>query len=647
MREPGGKEPGTEDSRRAGRSGPGEGPSRPDPPFVLLHPAGEDRPPLLLRDPVRIVAAREAGEVSEALEAGGELWARGLWVAGFVAYEAASGLDPALETRPPGPLPLVWMAAFESPTATAEARGLLDGAGSWRVGEWSSTRPPDDYRDAVAALRASIRDGDFYQVNHTCRLRADFTGDGLGLYRSLHRAQGGGLHAYLGLGRHEIASASPELFLRREGRRLATRPMKGTAPRGRWPGEDRRRGRTLARSEKDRAENLMILDMARNDLSRVCRAETVEVPELWAVERFPTVWQMTSTAAGELEPGAGPAEVFRALFPAASVTGAPKPAAMARIARDETAPRGVYCGALGLMAPADRAVEAAGSGPVPRGADAGGGSAHDVVSPGSWTFSVGIRTAWIDREAGTVEYGTGGGVTWDSDPEAERLEAEVKAAVLGVPGREFRLLETLRLEDGRLARRGRHLARLADSADYFGFAPPGREAERALEEIVARRPTGRWRVRLTAGPEGACDVEAVPFPEGPEEPAPVGLAREPVDAADPMLFHKTTRRAPYRERRTRRPDCFDVVLRNGEGRATELTRGNLVVELDGRRVTPPREDGLLAGTLRAELIEAGELEVGPVPGSRLAAADRLWMINSLRGWLELALVDDPGDAGSP
>ncbi len=583
-------------------------PAPPDPPAVLLHPAGTGAGPLLLRDPERVLVAREPGEVAPALREADGLWSDGLWVAGFVAYEAAPGLDAALETRVPGPLPLVWLAAFDAPASAAEARAALETGGAWRADDWRPTRSDEAHRDAVADLRRSIRDGDFYQVNLTHRLRAPFEGDGLGLYRSLHRAQAEGLHAWLRLDGHEIASASPELFLRREGRRLRTRPMKGTAPRGRWSGEDRRRARELARSEKDRAENLMILDMARNDLSRVCRPGTVEVPELWAVERFPTVWQMSSAAAGELEAGAGLVDVFRALFPAASVTGAPKPAAMARIARDEAEPRGVYCGTVGLMA------------------------------PGSWTFSVAIRTAWIDRRAGAVEYGTGGGITWDSDPEAERREAEVKAAVLSAPDRDFRLLETLRMEDGRQARRGRHLARLAASADYFGFDPPEREAEAALEEIAARRPGGRWRVRLTAGPGGDCRVEAVPFPEAPPEPAPVGIAREPVDASDPMLFHKTTRRAPYRERRARRPDCFDVILVNGDGRATELTRANLVAELDGRRVTPPQEDGLLAGALRDELIDEADVAVAPLPAARLADADRLWMVNSLRGWIEVELV---------
>lgn len=612
------------------------GADRPRTPFVLVHPDGTEAPPRLFRDPVRVFEARSTDEVAGALEAAGHAWEQGLWVAGLVAYEAAPGLDPALETRAPAGLPLAWLAAFRGPAPAGAADELLAGAGDWETGPWRATRPPAAYREAVAGLRASIRDGDFYQVNLTHRLRASFEGDGLGLHRDLHRAQGRGLHAYLRLGEHEIASASPELFLRREGDRLRTRPMKGTAARGRWPAEDRRRGRALARSEKDRAENLMILDMARNDLSRVCRAGTVESPELWTVERFPTVWQMSSAAEGRLDPGAGPADVFRALFPAASVTGAPKAAAMARIAAEESAPRGVYCGAVGLMVPRD-SDRAAGGGP---------GAVPGTLPPGSWTLSVAIRTAWIDRSAGRVEYGTGGGITWESDPDAERREARVKASVLEAPDREFRLLETLRLEDGRLARRERHLERMAASADYFGFAPPREAAGRALEEVVARRPTGRWRVRLTAGPDGACEAEAVPFPDPPSGPAPVGLAREPVDAADPMLFHKTTRRTPYRERRGRRPDCFDVVLLNREGRATELTRGNLVAAFGDRRVTPPREDGLLAGTFRAALLETGRVEVGPLPAARLAEADRLWMVNSLRGWTEVELADERAAAAS-
>ncbi|HUH13355.1 MAG TPA: bifunctional anthranilate synthase component I family protein/class IV aminotransferase, partial [Longimicrobiales bacterium] len=412
-------------------------------------------------------------------------------------------------------------------------------------------------------------------------------------------------------------SASPELFFRTRDGVIEARPMKGTRARGRWPAEDRALADALLASEKERAENLMIVDLLRSDLGRVARTGSVEVPRLLEVERYRTVHQMTSTIRARLRPGTTLTELFTALFPCGSVTGAPKISTMELIAALEESPREVYCGAIGLAGP-----------------------------EGEATFSVPIRTAWIDHGRGAAEYGVGSAITWDSGADAEHAELLAKAAVLEERWPRFALLETMRMEEGRVRRLERHLARLAASADYFGFPFPAAGVHGALEALGRRHPTAPRRVRLTLGRDGEFDLEdealarvgtSAPGPPGPPASLPeVALAQRPVHSRDRFLYHKTTHRAPYEAARAGR---FDAVLWNERAEATEMTLGNLVVELAGRRVTPPLDAGLLPGCFRAELLERGEAEEAVVTLEALRAAPRLWRINSVREWEEVRLAE--------
>jgi para-aminobenzoate synthetase/4-amino-4-deoxychorismate lyase len=385
--------------------------------------------------------------------------------------------------------------------------------------------------------------------------------------------------------------------------------MKGTARRGRWEGEDELAARALRESAKERAENAMIVDLVRNDLGRVAEVGSVATARLFDVERYRTVWQMTSTVEARLRAGARLDDVFAALFPPGSVTGAPKVSATAIIAALERSPRGAYCGAVGLVAP--------------------GGDA---------AFAVAIRTVELDLVRGAASVGVGGGVTWDSTAGGEWDELLAKAAFLEARTEPFSLVETLRLEGGAYARLERHLARLASSARWAGFAVDAGAARRALEDAALRAGAEGRRVRLLAGEDGALAVETAPLPPPAREPLPVARARAPVRRTDPLLFHKTTSRAPYDARRAERPDAFDVLLANEEGELTELTIGNLVAELGGERVTPPRECGLLAGTFREELLARGEVRERVLRDAELAAARRLWLVNAVRGWVPIALV---------
>ena len=379
-------------------------------------------------DPVGVIEARRPDEVRDALSAVEAATARGLWAAGLCAYEAAPGLDPALTVQqrrsgdPFEDFPLVWFSLFDD----VEAATLPETAGQEPVGPLDAWRPSIDrvrYDGAIARIREHIAAGDTYQVNHTLRLRARIEGDDRGLYRDLCLAQRGSFAAYLNIGRYRVLSASPELFFRIEGDRITTRPMKGTAARGRWPAEDDDAAARLVSSEKDRAENAMITDLLRNDLGRIARPGTVEVPVMFEAERYETVWQMTSTVTAQLRTGAGLVEAFGALFPSGSVTGAPKVRSMQIISELEDSPRGIYCGSVGYLAPP-------GSG-EPRA-----------------TFNVAIRTVMLDSDSGLAEYGVGGGITHDSRADAEYDEVLAKARVLTVRRPGFELLETLRHTPG-------------------------------------------------------------------------------------------------------------------------------------------------------------------------------------------------------
>ena len=357
-------------------------------------------------------------------------------------------------------------------------------------------------------------------------------------------------------------------------------------------------------SEKDRAENVMIADLLRNDLGRVAVTGSVQAGPLFEAERLRTVWQLTSTVSARLAPGVDLADLFRATFPCGSVTGAPKVAAMRLVADLEHSPRGAYCGAVGAIAP--------------------GGDA---------CFNVGIRTADVDLETGVARYGTGGGITWDSDPAAEWDEALAKTRVLEMDPGLPTLLETMRLEAGQVALLDGHLARLTGSAGYHGI-PVDLAAVRA--RISAE--TGDARLRLLVSPAGRVTVERAPLPAPAPGPVAVALSAEPVDRRDPALFHKTTRREPYERRRAERPDAFDTLLVNCEGEVTEGTFTNVVVDLGGERLTPPLDAGLLPGVFRAGLLARGEVVERPLLPSDLPRVRRIWLVNALRGWMEARLV---------
>lgn len=585
--------------------------------FDDLTPGGSS---FRLVEPVGVVEAHRPDEVPSAIEALEAATARGLWVAGFVAYEAAPGLDPALTARPREPkdpftrLPLVWFAMFEGREEHAPPDPAPDGPVQPAESPWRPSIDRATYDSSIARIREHIADGDTYQINYTFRLRAKIRGDERDFYRDICLGQRAAHCAYLNIGRYRVLSASPELFFQIDGPRITTRPMKGTAPRGRWPAEDEAAAEHLQASPKERAENAMIVDLLRNDLGRIAETGSVEVDSLFEAERYETVWQLTSTIGARLRPGIGLAGVFRALFPSGSVTGAPKVSSMRIIAGLEDSPRGVYTGAVGWAAP------------------------HGSGDP-SAMFNVAIRTVALDTETGLAEYGTGGGITWDSSAAGEYDEALAKARVLTLRRPSFDLLETIRYEPERgCLRLSEHLERLAGSARYFGFRFDPDAASGALDKAVADLGGEVARVRLTLTRYGDVAVSATRLPPPPDGPVRLAVDDEPVDPDDVMLFHKTTHRDAYLRRERRHPEADDVILVNTRGEVTETTIANLAVRLDARWWTPPLDSGLLPGVYRTVLLREATLAERPIRIEELAAADEIALVSSVRLWREAALI---------
>jgi para-aminobenzoate synthetase/4-amino-4-deoxychorismate lyase len=581
-------------------------------PWAILDFPGPDGSPVreVFREPAAVVEALTPSEVRAALDEVDRLARGGMTLVGLVAYDAAPGLEPKFEIRRGYQGPLVRFLGFHG-ERTEEDIPAIAPPRMAAVETWHPDFDPARYREKVARIIEGIGRGDYYQVNLTERLSSAIA-DPLAVYERIRSAQSARYSAYIETAEMAVMSVSPELFLRRSGDTIESRPMKGTSRRGRWPDEDDRLAAALASSEKERAENVMIVDLVRNDMGRLAVPGSVTVPSMFDVERYPTVLQMTSHVKSQLRPGVSLGEVFTALFPCGSVTGAPKIAASKAIAWLETEPRGIYCGAVGVVRPGAR----------------------------DFTFNVAIRTAVVDRASGRAEYGAGGGITADSEPEKELAELQAKAAVLTSVPKTIELLETLRLEDGRAIRLDAHLARLSASAGYFGFAEVHRaivEIRRQVESRRADLPTGLFRLRLILRRDGAHEITV--HPHVPDAgPRRLALSRSAVDPSNPLLYHKLTDRSPYTDRMREAGEADDVILVNRRGELTETTIGNLVLELDGRRLTPALECGLLPGIYRQELLAAGQIAEAIVRPDDLKRATRAWMVNSLRGWVDCELV---------
>ena len=573
--------------------------------------------------------AHQASDLPKVLDEAHARAQAGQWCIGWVQYEAASAFDAHLSAHTPSSaLPLAAFAIFSQ----SENWPDLPLTG-WQTGPWTTALTPQGFVDQVHAIHDLIRAGEVYQINLTTPLHNTLQGSDTqapqAYFAALHRTQPRGYSIYLDLaqkaldgtcpmvdaGVSHILSVSPELFFHWDQGLLVTRPMKGTAARGDTPESDQRAADHLRQSVKERAENLMIVDLLRNDLSRIAKVGSVQVPSLFDLQALPTVWQMTSTIEARTQPDIHLSDVFDALFPCGSITGAPKQRAMHHITQLETAPRQAYCGTLGVIQPG-----------------------------GTCTFNVAIRTVELTELPPNASHppqwaaqcGIGSGITLDATAAGEALEWHHKQAFLRRAAQPFELLESLRLEDGQLARLPQHLARLRRSASHFGVPLDENQLHAHLGALAQQHPQGVYKVRLLVDLAGRVTTEAAPLSPS-VGPVHVGLATQAMPPADEFIWHKTTRRDAYQSFKAQ-PGCFDTLLYNRLGELTEFTIGNVAIQLDGQWITPPISCGLLPGVMRENLLQSGQLTEGVVTLAALEQSTGLALINSVRGWVDVKLT---------
>ena len=571
-------------------------------PFVLLDDArtGENAADALLYEaPAQVFVATHANDVARVLAEADAARAKGKHLAGYISYEAGLALEPKLaplaDARAGATGPLVWLGLFDAPTridameVPTWLRKRAEGKAS--LGPLEPQLSPGGYVQAFETLREAIHAGDIYQANLTYPLTGSYRGDPIALYAALRSAASAGYGGVMFDGSHYLLSFSPELFVALDGDASKVKPMKGTRPRGQDKASDLALAEELATSVKDKAENLMIVDLMRNDLSRVAVPGSVKVDAPFAVESYPTVHQMVSTVRATLANGQGAADLIRALFPCGSITGAPKIRAMELINEVERDARGPYCGAIGRI-----------DAPV----NGNGGDA---------AFNVAIRTLRltpIENEQGGAVLGVGSAIVADSDPMAERRECEVKAgfARSSSPTRQaaaFDLIETMRFEpETGIAHLELHLERMKRSAGELGFEFDRHAARNQIQALCFELEEPA-KLRLMSARSGETSLETGPMPAPIEGPLPVVALPNPLDPSDWRLAHKTSDRGFYEDaqRAAKGMNASEAILVRDDGLVTEGSFTNVFVERDGMLLTPPAKLGLLPGILREHLIAEG------------------------------------------
>ena len=598
-------------------------------PFVLLDDSlNRDGRSLVFDDPVEVIECTSAEDVGSCLTALDRALSSGLHAAGFLSYELGYLLEAKLlpllpETRQ---VPLISMGLYREPQQLdyrETARFVAARAkGEYSVDNLRLSLDKQAYLDAVARVKAYIAAGDVYQINLTLKYLFEFTGNPWSLYADLRRRQRVAHGAYLRARNFEVLSLSPELFVRTEHGDATVRPMKGTAARGLTPADDETLRSWLTLDEKSRAENLMIVDLLRNDLGRIAEIGSVDVAELFAVETYPTLHQMTSTVTARMRGEVTASQLIGNLFPCGSITGAPKVRAIEIIRELETHPRGVYTGAIGALSPT-----------------------------GDANFNVAIRTLVIDRE-GRGEMGIGSGIVHDSNDTAEYEECLLKARFLTQPDTPFQLIETMRwqADDGYYLLE-QHLARLAASAQHFGIPCDIAGVRKALKALSSEFTDATVRVRLLLDEDGAITLTHLPTTlPGAGTVLTYVFSDQPIDSHDRHRYHKTTNRelldAEYAHL-TQATGCNEVLFLNENGEVTEGSRSNIFVELGGHLVTPPVSCGLLDGTLRRALLDApdSEIEERVLKPRDLDSARRIFLGNSVTGLVEARLRKQTKRAG--
>lgn len=588
--------------------------------YVLLEslrPAERDLMNLRIASPDTVLQSTSLSEVVPVLKELEKAVSNGYTAAGFLSYEAGRAFLPNMPELKRSKFPLIWFALTKTPDRMPAGKlpDEMNSTNSASVRDLGLSETPQSYEQSIHKIKHYIETGYTYQVNYTMRYRGILEGSARALYQNLRSQQRVNYAAFIETDEWAILSLSPELFFRREGRNVMMKPMKGTAPRGKTREEEQLLARALQENEKERSENLMIVDLLRNDLGKVCETGTIRVELPMEVERYETLLQMTSTITGRLNEEVSITDLLRATFPSGSITGAPKLSTMRIIDELEQARRNIYTGSIGFIAP-----EAS-------------------------VFNVAIRTTFVDLKTSAIEMGVGSGILYEADPLREYRECELKGKFLTEPYQSFRLLETIlwNPKEGYLLL-PLHLDRLMNSADYFLFTANRQSIESALraKESELFKQADSQRVRLLVDDAGQVEIDAGPLEAFNEIPVKVRLSEQKTNSGDRFLFHKTTARSLYDSelQRAHNEGYFDVLFRNERDEITEGAITNVFIKKGGIFYTPPLSSGVLAGTYRKHLIDTKPFPIQErvLYVDDLERADEIYLTNAIRGMIRAILL---------
>lgn len=587
--------------------------------------------------PIKVISCTQLKEVNSCLQEIEKYLQQGYYAAGYLAYEAGYALIKGLSNefleeqqlilnqqankKEAIYLPLVWFGIFTQPKKAKKIHQQ-----EFKLSEWQLTKDFTAYQQEFNQLFAAIKNKELTSANLTQQLTADFSGCAFSYYQHLRQAQQANYSAYWQVDDKAIISVSPELFFQQKGADIFVKPMKGTSPRGKSSLEDELLAKELRTSSKNQLENRLAVEAMQQELAPLLLAGQEPEISWFELASYPSVWQMTSSFTAKLKEQITPLDTLRQLFPCTSIAGTPKTAAVEALAKVEQIPRGIYCGSLGYFTPDKEAI-----------------------------FNVAIRTLSVGLTQGKAVYGAGGALTHQATAEEEFAELLTKTQVLHLQPQTFELLETLRLEEGKLLLLDEHLERLIASANYFNYPLNIKQLKQQLYKLESCLPNNSWRVRLTLAAQGYFKLTCVSIIESfywpsrlkelspskdSQEPKKVvcQLAQQPMDKNNPLHFHKTTARDIYTCHQAQQLDVFDTLLFNDKEEVTEFTLGNLLVEINGVLYTPVLASGLLAGTLRQYLLNLNIIQEKTISLAEVTQAEKIWFINSVRGWLEVELL---------
>ena len=561
----------------------------------------------IFSSPVEVLYTHDLNHVKDVLnEVQNKVEKKKSIAAGYLSYEAAPAFDNAYSVNEKGSLPLICFGLFKD----YKIEKILESQKleSAEAIEWEVTTDRTLYESHLKYIKDQIKLGNTYQVNYTLRKHSNTISNPYDFF--LEKAQDAPYAAFIDSDEHTIISMSPELFFKLSGDSLICKPMKGTSKRGKTLHEDIVLMEDLKNSEKDQAENIMITDMLRNDMGKISNTGSVKVLSEFDIEKYPTVWQMTSSI--ESQANASITGIFEALFPCASVTGAPKVSSMKIISEIEDQPREIYTGAIGYIAPNNEA-----------------------------QFSVPIRTILSDKKAHRSVYGTGSGIVWDSEIQKEWDECQNKSAILSAGSQDFELFETMRWNSSKkIFLEKLHLDRLKDSAEFYDYKFHHEKISNKLQDYLKNlEPESEKVIRLFLAKDGEIRLTTSAYKEqNKDKPQFISLATRPVNSEDRSLYHKTTNRSVYENAIGENPDCDDILLWNEAGNITESTISNVIFKKDSEYYTPPVSCGLLSGTYRAHLISQGHLKERIIPKAEINLYSEIYLINSVRGKYPVKLI---------